>query len=127
MSGPQKGTNAPGLPPAWSGTTRDAQPDAISNGAAIAAVLAAGIGAFAMGFLVILNETKLFVAPTLYAGAGGLSGRSTFAVITWLAAWALLHARWRARELETGRILAATLVLTAIGAVLCFPPLWGLL
>lgn len=127
MSGPPKGTNAPGMPPAWSGTTRDALPDALPNGAALAAVLAAGIGAFAMGLFVILNETKLFVAPTLYAGAGGLSGRSTFAVVAWLVAWALLHARWRARELATGRILAATLALTAIGAVLCFPPLWGLL
>lgn len=105
------------------GPMRDPPP----NGGALAAVLGAGVGAFAMGLFVILNEAKLFVAPTLYAGAGGLSGRSTFAVIAWLVAWASLHARWRARELESGRILAATLVLTAIGAALTFPPLWRLL
>jgi len=109
------------------GTHAPTPSGAMTNGAALAAVLAAGIGAFAMGLFVILNEMKLFVAPTLYAGAGGLSGRSTFAVITWLVAWVLLHARWRARALESGRIFAATLVLTAIGAVLCFPPVWGLL
>lgn len=123
MSDPTQGTASPGMAPAPHRKT----PDAITNGAALAAVLAAGIGAFAMGLFVILNEVKLFVAPTLHAGAGGLSGRSTFAVIAWLVAWVLLHARWRARELQPGRILVATLVLTAIGAVLTFPPLWGLL
>ena len=99
----------------------------VPNGAALAAVLAAGIGAFAMGLFVILNEAKLFVAPSLYAPAGGLSGRSTFAVIAWLVVWALLHALWRAREIESGRIVVATLVLTALGALLTFPPVWGLL
>jgi hypothetical protein len=110
-----------------SGGSKGGGSQPLTNGAALAAVLAAGIGAFAMGLFVILNEAKLFVAPSLYAPVGGLSGRSTFAVIVWLAAWALLHARWRARELESGRVLVWTLVLTAVGAVLVFPPVWGLL
>ena len=99
----------------------------VTNGGALAAVLAAGIGAFAMGLFVILNEAKLFVAPSLYAPAGGLSGRSTFAVIAWLIAWAVLHARWRTREVAAGKVFAWTLVLVALAAVMTFPPLWGLL
>ena len=100
---------------------------AIPNGAALAAYLAAGIGAFAVGFIVILNEAGLMSAPALYGPAGGLSGRTTFAVAIWLIAWALLHHRWNARQLETGRIHLTTLLLTVLGVVLCLPPVWGLL
>ena len=98
-----------------------------NNGAAMAAVLAAGIGAFAVGLFVLLNEAGLFAAPALYGPAGGVSGRTTFAVVTWLAAWAALHVRWRHRDVSASRAMAAALVLTAIGILLTFPPLWGLL
>lgn len=107
-------------------TVRDPQ-DAPANGAAQAAFLAAGAGAFAMGLLVILGEADLFVAPTLYEPAGGLSGRSTLAVLIWLGVWAVLHRRWRDRQMDDGRVHAATLVLIALGILLAFPPVWGLL
>lgn len=45
---------------------------AITNVAALAAYLAAGIGAFAMGLFVILSEADVFTAPSLYAPAGGV-------------------------------------------------------
>jgi hypothetical protein len=98
-----------------------------ANGAAMAAALAGGIGAFAMGLLVVLNEAELFAAPTLYGPAGGVTGRTTFATLIWLAAWGVLHARWRARELESGPILTWTLVLIGVGVLGTFPPLWSLL
>lgn len=103
-------------------TDRDA-----TNGAALAAFLAAGIGAFAMGLVVVLNEAGLFSAPTLYGPSGGVSGRTTLAVVIWLVAWALLHRRWNGRQLETRRVHAATVVLTVLGVLLAFPPVWGLL
>ena len=34
-----------------------------------------------MGFLVIVNEADIFVAPALYPPAGGVSGRTTFTVV----------------------------------------------
>ena len=37
---------------------------ATTNGAAMAAVLGAGIGSFAVGVFVLLNEAGLFAAPT---------------------------------------------------------------
>ena len=99
----------------------------VANGAALASFLAAGIGAFAMGFFVILNEAKIFAAPTLYAPAGGVSGRTTFAVVVWLVAWAQLHRRWKGRRLETRRTFAVTLVLAGLGLLGTFPPVWRLL
>ena len=106
--------------------TQDAR-TTTTNGAAVAALLAAGIGAFAMGFVVILNEAGLFAAPALYAPAGGVSGRTTFAVVIWLIGWAVLHRRWKHRQLEPRRVHALILVLIGAGVLLCFPPLWALL
>ena len=56
----------------------------VVNGAALASFLAAGIGAFAVGFFVIVNEAGLFAAPALYGPSGGVSGRTSFAAVTWL-------------------------------------------
>jgi hypothetical protein len=100
---------------------------AASNGAAMAAVLAAGIGSFALGLFVILNEAGVFVAPSLYGPAGGVSGRTTFAAAAWLIAWLVAHRRWRDRQVDGGRVLAATLALIAFGLLLTFPPVWGIL
>ena len=95
------------------------------NGAAMAAVLAAGIGALALGLLVILHEVKIFSAPALYAPAGGLSGRSTLAVAAWLVSWAVAHLRWKDREVGAPRVFAVTLMLVALGVILTFPPVWS--
>jgi hypothetical protein len=97
------------------------------NGAAVAAFLAAGIGGFATGFIVLLNEMSLFTAPTLYEPAGGVSGRTTLAIIVWFVAWVVLHAKWKDREVETGRIALATFALIALGILGTFPPFWGIL
>jgi hypothetical protein len=97
-----------------------------TNGAALAAFLGAGLGAFAMGLIVILNEAGVFAAPALYGPAGGASGRTTFAVVLWLIAWVILHRRWSGRQLEAGRIHALTFGLIAVGLVLNLPPVWSL-
>jgi hypothetical protein len=91
----------------------------------MAAFLAAGIGAFAMGLVVLLNEAGVFAAPALYGPAGGVSGRTTLAAIIWLAAWAALHVRWRHRAPEPRRIQAVTLLLVVLGLVATLPPVWG--
>ena len=98
----------------------------VTNGAALASFLGTGIGAFAMGFSVLINEVGIFVAPTLYAPAGGLSGRTTFAVVVWLIAWFVLHSRWKGRQIKPRRVWAITLVLIGLGVLGTFPPVWGL-
>lgn len=99
----------------------------LPNGAALAAILAAGVGCFAMGAFVIANAAGWYAAPSLYGPAGGLSGRATFAVVVWLAAWGVLHARWKTRDLSMGAVVGWTLVLVLLSLVLTFPPVWTLL
>jgi hypothetical protein len=111
------GTKLPSASPALDDT----------NGAAMAAVLGAGIGSSAMGVFVLLNEAGLFAAPALYGPAGGVTGRTTLATIVWLVAWGALHARWRSRDVTSVSVLTWTLVLVLLGIVAAFPPVWALL
>jgi hypothetical protein len=96
-----------------------------TNGAAMAALLAAGIGAGAMGLFVMLNESGAFTAPALYGPAGGVSGRTAFATMVWLIAWILLHTRWKQRQVAAHAIHRWTLVLTVLGLLMTFPPVWA--
>lgn len=100
---------------------------AIRNGAAMAAFVGAGIGSFAMGLIMILSETGVLSVPTLYEPAGGVTGRTTLAVVVWLIAWAVLHRRWRGREVEPRTLSWVIAILIGLGVVGTFPPLWGLL
>ena len=97
------------------------------NGAMWAAILASGIGGCAVGLIVILNESGIFAAPTLYDPAGGVSGRTTIAAAVWVVAWALLHRLWRDREVDGKRITAVAAVLIVLGLIGTFPPVWSLL
>lgn len=108
-------------------TTVERERQDIANGAAVASFLGAGIGAFAMGVFAFVNEAGIFVAPTLYGPAGGVSGRTTFAGVAWLIAWGLLHSRWKGRQIESRRVYIATVVLIGLGLLGTFPPVWGLL
>ena len=96
------------------------------NGAVWAAILASGIGGFGVGLMVILNESGIFAAPTLYGPAGGVSGRTTIAAVIWLVSWAVLHRLWRHREVDGGRVMAIAGVLVLLGLVGTFPPVWSL-
>jgi hypothetical protein len=99
---------------------------AAKNGPAMAATLSAGVGALAVGAFVILNEAGIYAAPSLYGPAGGVSGRTTFAVVIWLIAWGVLHRLWKDREIEPNRVVTACLVMVGVGLLLTFPPIWGL-
>lgn len=101
--------------------------DTQTNGRAMAAFLAAGIGTFTLGLFVVLHIVGLFSAPAVYGPAGGASGRTAFAVAVWLIAWAALHVRWKDREVDPRHVSIGTLVLIALGIAATFPPLWGLL
>jgi multisubunit Na+/H+ antiporter MnhG subunit len=97
---------------------------AFTNGAALAAFLAAGIGALGLGLVVFLNELGVFEVPAIYEPAGGVTGRTAAGVGIWLVAWAVLHSRWKDRRMESSGLFAMSLILIAVGFVLCFPPVW---
>lgn len=96
-----------------------------ASGTASAAMLAAGIGSAALGVFVLLHAAGVFTAPSLYAPAGGLSGRSTFAVVAWLIAWFVLHRRWSGRA-APANAFAWTMALVAFSIVATFPPVWAI-
>ena len=96
----------------------------VKNGAAMAAVLAAAIGSFALGLIVLFKAMDLLSIPAIYEPAGGVSGRTTLAVIIWLIVWGILHFRWKDRQISYQKTLLLSLILIGGSIVFTFPPLW---
>jgi hypothetical protein len=94
-----------------------------SEGPAVAALLAVGIGAFVLGLLTTLAEASTTIRDWLQLtdAVGPLSGKTTFAVIAWLIAWGVLHLALRERGRLTTGVLVTTGVLLAAGLLGTFP------
>ena len=105
-----------------------AQAQVVANGAAAAALLAAGIGSAAFGVFVVLSEASesFHDLMTLDGSVGPLSGKTTYAVGLWLAIWGLLHLALRRREVKLGRVAVAAGLLVAIALLCTFPPFYML-
>lgn len=101
----------------------------LSNGVGAAAVLAAGIGSFAVGLIATVADKSAAIkaAMIFWKPTGPLSGVTTSAIVVWLVAWVILHARWRGETVNLARVSAAALVLLALGLLLTFPPFADLL
>jgi hypothetical protein len=95
------------------------------NGPGAAAVLAAGIGSFALGLFAVLADKIPSIKSWMNFSnlTGPLSGVTTMALIVWLAAWTVLHARWRGREVRFAPVSRIALALLALGILLTFPPI----
>jgi hypothetical protein len=109
--------------------TPDAIPETLPNGAAWAGILAASVGCASLGLLVDMAEASKSVSERLnfYNPTGDLSGKSILAVIIWLITWAVLHARWKNRSIESPKtIMAVTLILILLALIAVFPPFFGL-
>lgn len=94
-----------------------------SEGPAVAALLAVGIGAFVLGLLTTLAEVSTTIREWLQLtdAVGPLSGKTTFAMIAWLIAWVVLHLAIRERGRLTTGVLVTTGVLLALGLLGTFP------
>ena len=105
--------------------TTDATESPLTNGPGAAAVLAAGIGAFMLGLLDVVADKipSIKNGMNFYNPTGPLSGVSTCTIIAWLAAWAVLHTRWRGKTVNLAPVGSIALVLLAIGILLTFPPI----
>src|SRR3970040_406022 len=78
-----------------------------ANGAAAGAFIGAGVGVFWLGLLTTLNEasTKIHDWLIFDEGVGPLSGKTTVAVVLWLASWGVLSVfLWR-RDPPYGALL----------------------
>jgi hypothetical protein len=102
---------------------------ALTNGSGAAAILSAGLGAFALAVLAIAGDKSAHVARSLvfYKPTGPLSGVTTAAILIWLFAWGILEWRWRDKTVPAGRIHAAALILLGLSFLLTFPPIADLL
>ena len=98
------------------------------NGSGAAAILAAGVGCFAIGVIAVIADKLPVVKRALifYKSTGALSGVTTTAILIWLLSWAILEWRWKTKTVALGRINVAAFALLAIGLVLTFPPIGDL-
>ncbi|HET9518748.1 MAG TPA: hypothetical protein VFO77_13595 [Actinoplanes sp.] len=103
-----------------------AGPDPVTDkpeGPISAAIIAGGVGAFALGVFTTLAEASSSVKEFLNFNnpVGPLSGKTTYAVGVWLVAWVILHLVYRNRPTETRPALVVSLVLIALGVLGTFP------
>ena len=94
------------------------------NGFGSAAILAAGIGAFALSVLAIVADKVVSIKRLMvwYKPTGPLSGVTTSAILVWLLAWAILNTRWRGSNVAAARVNTAALILLGLSLLLTFPP-----
>src|ERR687898_2704091 len=84
-----------------------------------AAIIAGGIGAFALGLLTTLAEANETIKGwlELKVSVGPLSGKTTFAVVIWLVAWGILHGVLKNTRYETHRAFILAVILIALGVL----------
>jgi hypothetical protein len=88
-----------------------------------AAIIAAGVGALALGLLTTLAEANETIKGWLEisSSVGPLSGKTIGAVVVWLVAWAILHSSMRRTRFESRRALGIAIVLIILGVIGTFP------
>jgi fluoride ion exporter CrcB/FEX len=96
------------------------------DGPGAAAMLAAGIGIFVLGFLttfaVISTGLHDFLAKWEWGqGVGPLAGKTTIASLAFFASWGALHLAWRDKDIDIKKIFMIGLILGLLGAVGTFP------
>jgi hypothetical protein len=103
--------------------------DVLVNGPAAAAILAAGIGCFAVGVFALAGDALPAIARlfTFYAPTGPLSGVTTSAIVVWLLSWFALSRKWHAKSVALGGVTTIAFVLLTFSVLLTFPPFMDLL
>lgn len=96
------------------------------DGAALAAIVAAGIGCVIIGLATILAEVSTVVKESLnwWPPAGPLSGKTGIGIAAWLLSWGLLHALWHKKELPFRSLWIFAMLLILLGWIGTFPPVF---
>jgi hypothetical protein len=105
--------------PVLAGDAVAAKPD----GPLAAALVAAGIGAFALGLFTTLAEASSAFRERLILneGVGPLSGKTVWATVVFVVAWIVLQYLWRGRDRMLRSATIAFVVLTLLGLLGTFP------
>ena len=109
--------------------SRTGAPEALPNGPGAAAILAAGIGALALGVFAFIGDGLPAIGRALnfWDPAGPLSGVTSLAVVVWLLAWYRLAHIWATRSVNLRRVNRAAFAMLIGGLLLTFPPLMDFL
>ena len=103
------------------------RPDSRSaDGAAAAAILAAGIGVALLGLFTTLAEANEDFHDWVdwWHRVGPLSGKSSLGLISWLASWPFLHLVLFRRDNVLPAAAVVSVVLFTAGMILMFPPIF---
>jgi hypothetical protein len=100
----------------------------LTNGAAAAAVLAAGIGSLTLGLATILKENIHSVEKFMnfYDPVGPLSGDTIIALLLWIVSWIILHVLWKNKEVKFDKVFMSGILLILLGLAGTFPPVFDL-
>ena len=98
---------------------------ALTNGSGAAALLSAGIGAFALAIIALVADKSSAIKSSLifYKPTGPLSGVTTAAILIWLFTWGVLEWRWRQKTVALARINVIAFLLLGFSFLLTFPPI----
>ena len=101
----------------------------MTNGRGAAAVLAAGIGSFALALFALAGDASRTVSSALnfWSPTGPLSGVTDVAILIWLAAWLLLSRLWVMRDVNLARINVISFAMFAAAILITFPPVMDFL
>ena len=104
------------------------------TGAAVAALLAAGLGMLTLALVNQLTAGSDAINAWVHSigklwmpgaqGIGPYSGKETLALAAWLVSWGILHPALRARELTVSRWLIVFLAMVAIATTFIWPPVF---
>jgi hypothetical protein len=94
-----------------------------TNGPALAAVLAAGIGTLVLGVMTTLAEASASLKEWLIFRdpVGPLSGKTTMSVAAWAVSWLVFGVLWRKREWDARTVIVVTAILVGLGFLGTFP------
>jgi hypothetical protein len=104
--------------------TEQPEADSLRNGLGAAAILAAGVGTFALGLFAIAGDASPVIRHVLnfWPASGPLSGVTSSAIVVWLLTWYVLSRRWGASEVNLVRVNVASFAMLLAGLLLTFPP-----
>lgn len=96
------------------------------NGPAMAAILAAAVGVFALGLATTLAAAGEGAKEWLsfQNRVGPLSGKTTMAGVVWLVSWVGLHLAWWKHDVSFALVVVIAAVFIVVGNVLMFPPVF---
>jgi hypothetical protein len=105
--------------------TKEERRDELPNGAAAAALLAAGAGSFLLAVLALIADKAAAIKSWMifYRPTGPLSGVTTTAIVLWLLIWFLLHALWQKKGVSIRPVIVFAFTLLGLAIALTFPPI----